>query len=147
MYEIYLQYGEIATAFEGIYYYTCLLKGWKTDCGVNYRGMSLLSYTYKIVYSILVSRLVPCGEKIIGDHWCRFQCNRLTTDQLFCIQQILEKKREYNEKVHQLSIDFEVACDSFGREVLYNILTEFDLTLKLVMLIKFFWTKHLVKFA
>jgi hypothetical protein len=38
--------------------------------------------------------------------------------------------------VHQLFIDFKKACDSVMREVLYNILTEFDIPEKLMRLIK-----------
>ena len=45
--------------------------------------------------------------EIIGDHQCGFRRNRSTTDRMFCIRQILEKKWEYNEAVHQLFIDFE----------------------------------------
>jgi hypothetical protein len=43
---------------------------------------------------------------------------------------------EYNETVHQLFIDFEKAYDSVRREVLYNILTEFGIPMKLIRLIK-----------
>jgi hypothetical protein len=35
------------------------------------------------------------------DHQCGFRCNRSTTDQIFFIRQILGKKWEYNEIVHQ----------------------------------------------
>jgi hypothetical protein len=35
---------------------------------------------------------------------------------MFCIRQILEKKWEYNEAVHQLFIDFKKAHDSVRRE-------------------------------
>jgi hypothetical protein len=42
---------------------------------------------------------------------------RSTTDQIFCIRQILEKKWEYNKTVHQLFIDFKKAYDSVRREV------------------------------
>jgi len=38
--------------------------------------------------------------------------------------------------VHQLLIDFKKACDSTGREVLYNIVIEFGIPKKLVTLIK-----------
>jgi len=48
-----------------------------------------------------------------------------TTDHIFCIRQILEKKWEYNEAVHRLLIDFKKAYDSVRREVLYNILIAF----------------------
>jgi len=43
---------------------------------------------------------------------------------------------EYNEAVHQLFIDFRKAYDSVRREVLYNILIEFGIPMKLVSLIK-----------
>jgi hypothetical protein len=59
-----------------------------------------------------------------------------TTDQIFCIRQILEKKWEFNETVHQLFVDFKKAYDSVRREVLYNILIEFGIPMILVRLIK-----------
>ena len=40
-------------------------KGDKTDCN-NYRGISLLSTTYKILSNILLSRLIPYAEEGIG---------------------------------------------------------------------------------
>jgi hypothetical protein len=48
----------------------------------------------------------------------------------------LRKKGEYNEAVHQLFIDFKKAYDSVKREDLYNILIEFSIPMRLVMLIK-----------
>jgi predicted KAP-like P-loop ATPase len=75
----------------------------KPDCN-NYHG--ILSTSYKILSNILLSRLRPYIDEIIGDHQCGFQCNRSTTDQIFCIRQILEKKWEYNETICQLFTDF-----------------------------------------
>jgi hypothetical protein len=65
-------------------------KSVKTHCN-NYRGISLLSTSYKILSYILLSRLGPNIDEIIGVHQCGFGCNRSTTDQIFCIRQILEK--------------------------------------------------------
>jgi hypothetical protein len=62
--------------------------------------------------------------------------NRSTTDQIFYIRQILEKKREYNSTVHQLFIDSKKAYCSVRREALYSILSEFGITRKLVGLSK-----------
>jgi len=107
----------------------------KTDCN-NYRGILLLPTTYKILSNILLLRLIPYAEEVIGDNQCGFQHNRSTTDHIFCIRQILGKKWEYNEAVHQLFIDFKKAYDSVRREVLYNILIEFGVPQKLVRLIK-----------
>jgi hypothetical protein len=50
-------------------------RGDKTDCS-NYRGMSLLSTSYKILSNILLSTLTPFVDEIIGDHHCGFQHNR-----------------------------------------------------------------------
>jgi hypothetical protein len=110
-------------------------KGDKTDCS-NYRGISLLSTSYKILSNILLSRLIPYVDEIIGDHQCGFQRNRPTTDQIFYIRQILEKKWEYNDTVHQIFIDFKKAYDSVRREASYNICIEFRIPRKLVELIK-----------
>jgi hypothetical protein len=68
-------------------------KGDKTDCS-NYRGISLLPTTYKILSNILLLRLIPYAEEIIGDHQCGFRRNRSTTDHIFSIRQILQKKWE-----------------------------------------------------
>jgi hypothetical protein len=46
-------------------------KGDKTDCN-NYRGISLLSISYKISLNILLSKLSPYMDEIIGDHQCGF---------------------------------------------------------------------------
>ena len=110
-------------------------KGDKTACNI-YRGISFLPTNYKILSNILLSRLIAYAKEIIGDHQCSFRRNRSTIDRILCIAQILEKKWEYSEPVHQLFIDFKKAYDSVRREVLYKILLQFGIPGKLVRLIK-----------
>ena len=57
-------------------------KGDKIDCN-NYRGISLLPTTYKMLSNTLLSSLTPYAEDIIGDHQCGFRRN--TTGQLLII--------------------------------------------------------------
>jgi hypothetical protein len=64
-------------------------KGDKTDCSCSH-GISLLSTAYKVLSNILLSRLTPYAEEIIGDHQCGLSRNRSTTDHIFCIRQILD---------------------------------------------------------
>jgi hypothetical protein len=66
-------------------------KGDKTDCR-NYRAVSLLPTTYKTLSHILLTRLTPYAEEVIGDHQCGYRHNRSTADHKLCIRQILEKK-------------------------------------------------------
>jgi len=95
-----------------------------------------LSTMYKILSNILLSRLASYVEEIIGDHQCGFRHNRLTTEHMFWIRQVCEKNLECNEAVLQLFIDFKKAYDLVRREVLYNILIEFGIPMKLVRVIK-----------
>jgi hypothetical protein len=108
--------------------------GDKIDCS-NYRCISLLSTSYKILPNTLLYRLTPFADEIIGDHQCGFRRNRSVADQIFYIRQILEKKWEYIRTVHQLFVDFKKAYDSARREVSYSILIEFGIPRKLVGII------------
>jgi hypothetical protein len=83
-------------------------KGDKADCS-NYRGILLQSTVYKILSNILLFRLNPYADDIIGDHQCEFRRNRSTTDQIFYIRQILEKKWEFDGTVYRLFIDLKKA--------------------------------------
>ena len=109
----------------------------KTDCS-NYRGISPLPATYKMLSNILLSWLIPHPDKIFGKHQCRFRRNKSTTDHIFCIRQILEQKWENDEAVYQLFIDFKKVYDAIRREVLYNILFQFGIHIKPLRLIKLY---------
>ena len=101
----------------------------KTDDS-NYRGISLLLTTYKCLSNILLSTLTPHAEEITGDHLCGFLCNRSITDHTFCIRQILAQFSGATA-IYRL----QAAYDPGGREILYNILIEFGIAMKLVRLI------------
>jgi hypothetical protein len=90
----------------------------------------------KIFSNILLARLTPFADEVTGYHQCGIRRNRSTTDEIFYIRQIPERKLEYDGTVHQLVIDFKKAYDAIRREVLYNILIEFGIPRKLVGLIK-----------
>jgi hypothetical protein len=90
-------------------------RGDKTDCS-NYRGISFLSTSHKILSNILLARLSPYADEIMGDNQCGFRRKRSTTDQISYIQQILEEEWEYNGTVLQFFIHFKSAYDSVRRE-------------------------------
>jgi sorting nexin-29 len=98
--------------------------------------ISLLSTTYRLLSNILLSKLSPYVEEIIGDHQCGFQRNRSTTDRIFCIHLVPEKKWEQCGAVYKLFVDFKTAYDSVRREVLYCVLIKAAITMKLGRLIK-----------
>jgi hypothetical protein len=100
-------------------------KGDKTECrDSNYRDASLSPTSYNILSYIPPSSLSRQADEIIGVHHCGFISNRSITDHVFFILQILEKKWEYNETVHQLIIRFKKAHDAVKWKVLCNTLIE-----------------------
>jgi hypothetical protein len=112
-----------------------ICKAEKKECS-NYRSISLLSTTYKILTIVLLSWLTQYRGNHLGSSvWILTQQVSYSL-YIFCIHQILEKKWEYNKAVHQLFIDFKKAYNSVRREVLYNILIQSDIPRKLVNLIK-----------
>ena len=58
---------------------------------------------------------------------------RSNTHLIFCICQILQKKWEYNEAMHLLFIFVQEVYSSVRREVLYNILIEFGIPMKVAI--------------
>jgi hypothetical protein len=60
------------------------------------------------------------------------QKHNICTYKIVYICQLLEKKWEYSEMVHQLFIDFKEAYNSVRREVLCSVLIEFGEPMNLV---------------
>ncbi|CAG4982594.1 unnamed protein product [Colias eurytheme] len=110
-------------------------KGSRRKCS-NYRGIAILPTAYKVLSYIILGRLEPYTEKILGDYQCGFRKNRSTTDQIFLLRQIMEKRWEYAQSLHILFVDFIKAYDSVDRDSLYNILRLFQIPEKLVRMVK-----------
>jgi len=76
----------------------------ETDRNSNYQGISLLSLTYEILFSIHLSQLNPYADHIIGYNQRGFWWNLSTTDCRFCIHYILQKQWEYGLSVYRLFV-------------------------------------------
>jgi hypothetical protein len=118
-----------ALSIKRVHYCANSQKDDKTDCN-NYRGISLLSTSYNILWNIHISRLSPYIDEIIGDDHCGFRCKRSE----FLSSSHTEEKWKCNERVHKLFTDFKKTYDPVRMEVLYNILTEFGIPMKIVRL-------------
>jgi len=100
----------------------------------NYRGVSLLNTTYKILSNILFARILPFAENTIGNYQSGFQKNRSTTNQIFMLRQISEKTKEFGIEKHHLFIDFKSTYDTIKTDQLYNAMSEFSIPKKPIRL-------------
>lgn len=107
----------------------------KKDC-TNYRGISLLNTAYKILSLILLERLKPYTQEIVGEYQAGFKQNRSTNDQMYALRQIIEKRLEYNKNTHILFIDFRKAYDCLNRTAVFNALLLLGIPSKIVRMIE-----------
>ena len=110
-------------------------KGIKAECK-NYRGISLLDIVSKIVENIILGRIRPDREVRTRENQAGFRPGRGCVDQIFCLRQILETRREYQQPTVVVFIDFKAAFDSVFRESLWKILETDGMPPKILNLIK-----------
>lgn len=109
-------------------------KGDQQNCS-NYRGITLLSTTYKILSTIIQRRLTNATTNLVGQYQYGFRSGKSTTDAVHCIKQILERAYEYSMELDFLFIDFQQAFDNIRRGKLILAMKELKVPAKLRRLI------------
>ena len=110
-------------------------KGDRTDVN-NYRGISLLPVTYKILSQCLLDRAQHQLEHKIGEYQAGFRPNRSCPEQILNLKLLLRHQKIYNKNVVCTFVDFKKAYDSIDRESLFQILKEQGLDLKTLAIIR-----------
>jgi hypothetical protein len=77
----------------------------------NYRGITLGNAAYKILSNIILGKIKPYIEKVMGDYQNGFRDRRSVIDNIFALKIINKKLWEYNQSVQYLFIDFQKAYD------------------------------------
>jgi len=103
----------------------------KSECS-NHRGISLLNTVYKILATAINNRLKTYAEDMLRQEQNGFRRNMSTTENIFIMQQILEKCYEYNIEMYVLFTDFKQAFDSVDRQKTIQILKELRIPNRLV---------------
>lgn len=109
-------------------------KGDRTICS-NYRGISLLNTTYKVLAHFLRQRLQVFAERGMGNYQAGFRPGRSTTGQIFGLRQLMEKAYEYGIDLHNIFIDFKKAYDSVQHKSVWQALVYYQVPPKLRNLI------------
>ena len=96
-------------------------KGDVQECK-NYRGIKLLTHTFKIWEKVVDRRLRECTE--IHESQFGFMPGRSTTDAIFILKQTIEKHREGQKDIRVTFIDIEKAYDRVPREEIWRCMRE-----------------------
>jgi hypothetical protein len=106
----------------------------------NYRGITLLSLPGKAYAKVLHSRLSEVVDHQIQDEQCGFRKGRGTTDQLFTLQQVIEKAWEYDQEVYISFVDLEKAYDRVDRSLMWSELKRYGVNGQLIRAIMSLYT-------
>ena len=114
-------------------------KGDLGECN-NWRGITLLPITSKILSKIIHTRLAATLDEYIRQEQAGFRPGRSCSDHIFTLRQILEQSKEWNAPLYANFIDFEKAFDSIHRDSLWKILRHYGIPSKLVNIIKMLYS-------
>jgi len=102
----------------------------------NYRGISLLDTSNKVLSLTVLKQLEEYAKDIIGEYQIRFTRGKSTTDHVFTVRQIMEKYYEYDKDLFMIFVDFKQVYDSINRQQLWIALRNFGIPEKLVKMIE-----------
>lgn len=82
---------------------------------------TLLNTAYKVFSNIvLFQSLQPYVDKTTGSYQCRFRSGKSASDQIRALRQIMEKMTEKGVSTFGIFVDFEAACGSIDRNLLFK---------------------------
>jgi len=104
----------------------------------NYRGITLLNATQKLLSKIVLDKLNAYSQ--ISEEQQGFRPNRSTTDALFIIRQVVEKAIEFNNPAFICFVDLVKAFDRVKLQDVITILMNKQVPLNMVRIIKDMYT-------
>ena len=110
-----------------------------TDCN-NYRGISLVAHAGKVLLKIVASRLSNyCEDRgILLKEQCGFRPARSTVDMQFVMRRLQELGRERKIPLYMCFVDLQKTYESVDRELLWQVLTRFGISAKVLTVIRQF---------
>ena len=114
----------------------CLFtKGDRSRCE-NYRTISLINHSSKILLNIIHQQLKLHLCRILSQEQAGFQESRSTVEKIFTLQQLTEKHVErQSERIAQTFIDYKKAFDHICHAALFQVLDHYGIPTKLDNLI------------
>jgi hypothetical protein len=101
----------------------------------NYRGLSINSVFSRLYIKVINNKSERKVKDLIGEDQSGFRAGRSCVDNLFVLQQLIQKRTSVGEETQLALIDLEKAYDSVPRCKLWEILTEISIDPELVEVI------------
>ena len=90
---------------------------------------------------IILNRLKPQAEKIIGEEHAGFRAGRSTTEQIFNLRIQCEKYLQHQQDLSHVCIDFKKAFDRVWHAALWATMKKYNISTNLIQVIKNLYNK------
>ena len=85
----------------------------------NYRTISRISQSSKVMLKVILNRLKPTAEEIIAEEQAGFRAGRSTTEQIFNLRILCEKYLQHQQNLYHIFIEFKKAFDRVWHATLW----------------------------
>ena len=111
----------------------------RIECG-NYRGISLVAHTGKVLLKIIATKYSAYCEarKLLPEEQCGFRPHGSTTDMIFAVRRLQELGRKARVPLLLCFIDLQKAYDSVDRTLLWQVLARFGVPPQIIEVIRKF---------
>ena len=82
----------------------------------NYRTISLISHSSKVMLKVILNRLKPQAEDIIAEVQAGFRAGKSTTEQIFNLRILCEKYLQHQQNLYHVFIDFKKPLTEYGMQ-------------------------------
>ena len=93
----------------------------------NYRTISLISHTSKIMLRVILNRLKKEAEEHLAEEQAGFRTGRSTVEQIFTCRILMEKHLQHQRDLFHNFIDFKKAFDRVWHDGLWQVLRKFGI--------------------
>ena len=107
----------------------------------NYRTISLISYSSKVMLKVILNRLKPQAEEIIAEEQAGCRAGRSTTEQIFNLRILCEKYLQHQQNLYHVFIDFKKAFDRVWNAALWATMRKYNISANLVRTIEQLYDK------
>jgi hypothetical protein len=115
-------------------------KGDLSECS-NYRTISLINHTGKVLIIVLLNRLKQKLDPHLSEEQAGFRKDRSTVHQILTLRILAEKAKRQGKKVYNCFIDFQKAFDTIKHKIIWAVLQSYGVETKMVMLLQKIYEK------
>jgi hypothetical protein len=110
-------------------------KGDLSKCS-NYRTISLLNHTGKVLLMVLLNRLKHHLDPYMSEEQAGFRKDRSTVQQILILRLLAEKAKRNGKRIYNCFIDFQEAFDTIKHKIIWTVLKSYGVNNKVMILLQ-----------